>query len=78
MVHQLIAPYDYQQAIKDLLEVSGISQTKIANQIGVTQGRVSQVVNGIGSYQIKYETRHKLYALCLEHGIEVKHIEEGK
>ena len=75
-MHELIEPFNYQQAIKDLLEISGISQTKIAERIGITQGRVSQIANNIKGTQLKYETRYKLYALCLENDIEVTEMEE--
>ena len=68
----LIPPFDCQQAITGLLASKKMNQTEVGEAIGITQGRVSQIKNGLDSESVKYETRYKLYELCLKHGVEVK------
>jgi len=66
----LIEPYNYKKAVNDLLDNTSITQAELGKYIWVTQGRVSQISNGIDSNTVRYETLHQLKELCTEHGIE--------
>ena len=72
MAATLIKPFDYQKAITSILRDSDLIQSEVADFIGVSQGRVSQIANGIDSQNVKYETRHRLYELCVKYGIGVE------
>lgn len=64
----LISKFDITGAVNDLLATKKFNQTSLAEAIGVTQGRISQIANGT-SAAAKYETRFILYRLCQENGI---------
>lgn len=66
----LLPRFDLVKAIGDLQAV-GVTQTAIADEIEVTQGRISQIVNGVGADSLKYEKRVKLYNLCLKHAVKI-------
>lgn len=72
MAATLVKPFDYQKAVVSVLRNSDLNQSELAEVIGVTQGRVSQIANGIDSQNVKYETRHGLYELCVKYGIGVE------
>ncbi len=69
MLVTLISPFDYQRAVSDLANL-GMTQTEIGNAIGVSQGRVSQILKGIDSDKLKYETKLQLKALCEKQGVK--------
>lgn len=68
----LIRPFDYQKAVNEILNEHNIKQSALAEYLGVSQGRISQILNGIDSHSAKYETRHRLFELCEKYGVEVE------
>lgn len=68
----LMPKFDYQAAISDLLNKTELTQTQIADLIGVSQGRVSQILNGIDSETVRYENRVRLRQICDKHDVQVK------
>lgn len=71
---KLLPRFDNARAIHALQD-SGITQILIAEYIGISQGRISQIANGIDADSLKYENRVKLFELCKKHGIKVLEIE---
>lgn len=76
MLVTLISPFDYQRAVSDLANL-GMTQTEIGNAIGVSQGRVSQILKGIDSDKLKYETKLQLKALCDKQGVKTCEVEQA-
>lgn len=76
MTTTLIPAFDYQKAIQGLLDSKAVTQAQIGDAIGVSQGRVSQVLNGVDSSTFKYEVRHKLFELCAKHRVGIYYLEE--
>ncbi len=60
--------YDYAKAISELMS-KGITQAAIAQTIGCTQGRVSQIV--LTGQGVRHEAGVKLESLCVLHGIRL-------
>ncbi|WP_067753047.1 hypothetical protein [Orrella dioscoreae] len=52
----------FQDMLKDLVS-QGMTQSSIADSIGVTQGAISQVLNSDGQRGFRYEAGKKLTAL---------------
>lgn len=70
-----VAPFDYQHALSQVIAKSNMSQVEIADRLGISQGRVSQILNGTKSCSAKYETRFFLYELCQQLDIQVKFLD---
>lgn len=68
----LLPKFNYQAAISGLLQKTKLTQTQIAESIGVSQGRISQILNGIDSDTVRYENRVRLHQLCMQHGVKVE------
>ena len=45
--------FDFVQQIEELMKPSGTSQTELAKKLGVTEGRVSQVLNNPGNLTLR-------------------------
>ena len=54
-----------------------MTQTEIGSAIGVSQGRVSQILKGIDSDKLKYETKLQLKALCDKQGVKTCEVEQA-
>lgn len=61
----LIDEFDCSAAVSALLDSKAYNQTTLAAAIGVTQGRVSQMLVSQDNHA-RYETRYKLKTLCDE------------
>lgn len=73
---KLLPRFDNSQAIRDLQEV-GVTQQVIADFVGITQGRISQIANGIDADSLKYENRVMLFNLCKKHRVQVNESESA-
>lgn len=78
MSEKLTPPFDYSRAIQDLINKAKLKQSYIAAQIGLTQGRVSQIYSGIDAKGMRYDSCYKLSQLCVEHDIETNPAEEAE
>lgn len=63
---------DIKAAISALVEQSGMTQEGIAEYIGISQSRVSQIVNSSRCPEMSYQKTLKLERLCLLHGVKAE------
>lgn len=63
---------DIKAAIAALVEQSGMTQEGIAEYIGISQSRVSQIVNSSRCHEMSYQKTLKLERLCLLHGVKIE------
>lgn len=77
MTEKLTAPFDCSLAVQGLINVAGLKQAELAEKIGLTQGRISQLYSGVDASGMRYDSYYKLSNLCKKHGIETRELEEA-
>ena len=66
---QMVFPFDFGDAVKRLVDDKKLTQGYIADRIGLSQGRISQVYGGADSSVVGYNPRSRLFTLCMREGI---------
>src|ERR1017187_10441077 len=66
--------FDFVQQIEELMKPSGTSQTELAKRLGVTEGRVSQVLNNPGNLTLRKVIE---YARALQKKIAIVVYDDG-
>lgn len=74
LVNELLPIFDYNHAIYSIQKVARLTQTEIAREIGVSQGRISQIAKNKNKDNLRYENRLRLAKLCEKHGIKLMFI----
>lgn len=74
LANELLPSFDYKHAIYSIQKVAKLTQTEIAEEIGVSQGRVSQITNNKNKDNLRYEKRLRLAKLCEKHDIKLMFI----
>ncbi|MCX6630683.1 MAG: helix-turn-helix transcriptional regulator [Candidatus Solibacter sp.] len=66
--------FDFVQQIEELMKPSGTSQTELAKKLGVTEGRVSQVLNNPGNLTLRKVIE---YARALQKKVAIVVYDDG-